>query len=124
MAVLFKINTTDLTQWVDRENFNCNKTDVFQDWTDGNWVSHRDVVRTQITGSLNLRFPKEADFTAFKTLLSTARNANGYYPITIWCSTTQAEETINAFLDISAVTRWDVTCPRVWRGVTVAVTER
>ncbi len=121
---IFKINTTDLSQWVDRENYNCNKTDVFQNWTDGNWVNHRDFVRTQIKATITLKFSRETDFNAFKALLTSERNANGYYPVTVWVNNTQAEESINAFLDTSATTKWDVTCPRTWRSVSVAVTER
>lgn len=121
---IFKIGTTDLTNWVDRENYNCNITDVFQNWTDGNWVDHREVVRTQIKATITLKFPRETDFNAFKALLTSQRDVNGYYPVTVWVNNTQTEESINAFIDTSAVTKWDVTCPRKWRSVSVAVTQR
>jgi len=122
MTNLFKISTTDLTQWEDTEQHKVNRDDVFTTWTDGNWVEHREIVRTRISGTVVLGFKREADFTAFITLLSTAQNANGYYPITVWCSNTNTSETINAFLDVSGDTVWDVTAPIKYHQITVTIT--
>lgn len=124
MAILFKISSTDLTAFENRDVHQVNAVDEFQSWTDGNWIEHRDFVRTRITGSVTLKFKKEADFNTFKALLTSARNVNGYYPITVWVSNTQTSESINAFLEVTGDTKWDVTCPRVWRGVTITLTER
>lgn len=124
MTNLFKISTTDLTKWEDTEQHRVNRDDVFTTWTDGNWVEHREIVRTRVSGSVVLGFKREADFTAFMTLLTTARDVNGYYPITVWCSNTNTSETINAFLDLDGETVWDVTAPIKYHRVTVTITGR
>ena len=121
---LFVISSTDLTSWEDKEKHDVNRADVWEEWVDGNWVTHRVISRTRVTGTVALNFAKESDFASFITLLSSARNADGYYPITVWCSNTNTTETINAFLDIDGDTKWDVTAPIKHHSVTVEITQR
>ena len=122
MTDLFKISTTDLTKWEDTTKHQVNRTDVYSTWTDGNWNDHREIVRTRVSGSVYLNFSRETDYANFVSLLTSARNVNGYYPITIWCNNTNTSETLNAFLDISGVTTFDVTAPIKHHGITVTIT--
>lgn len=124
MTDLFKISTTDLTKYERTEQHDVNRVDVWEEWTDGNWATHRVIARTRVSGSVVLGFSKETDFANFISLLSSARNASGYYPITVWCSNTNTSETINAFLDITGDTKWDVTCPRKFHEIKVTITGR
>jgi len=122
--IFFKINTTDLTDYADIQNFNVNKVDVFQDWIDGNWIAHREIVRTRIEGSFQLGFKDATNWSSFLTLLSTSKNVAGYYPVTVYVNNTGAEETINAFLDIQVAGKWDLTNSRFWKVVTVKLSQR
>ena len=122
MTNLFKISTTDLTAYEWTEQHKVNRDDVFTTWVDGNWNTHREIVRSRVSGTVVLGFKRETDFSAFITLLSTAQNANGYYPITVWCSNTNTSETVNAFLDIDGDTVWDVTAPIKYHKITVTIT--
>lgn len=121
---LFKIGSTDLTSWEQTENHNVNRDDVYEEWVDGNWISHRVIARTRVSGTVILSFARATDFASFMTLMSTARDANGYYPVTVWCSNTNSTETINAFLDIDGATKWDVTAPIKHNTITVTITQR
>lgn len=122
--IFFKIGTTDLTDYADIQNFNINKQDVYQDWTDGNWIAHRDIVRTRIAGSFQLGFKDSADWAAFLTILETEKESAGYYPVTTYVNNTGASETINAFLDIQVAGKWDLVNSRFWQIVTVYLTQR
>lgn len=124
MTNLFKIGTTDLTPWEKTEEHQVNRSDVFETWTDANWTDHRVIARTRVSGTVVLSFWKASDYAAFMTLLTTQRNAEGYYPITVWCSNTNTTETINAFLDIVGSTAFDVTSPRTHNTVTITITGR
>ena len=121
---LFTIGSTDLTQWENTENHAVNRTDIYEEWTDGNWITHRVISRTKISGTVQLSFSRESDFSSFMSLMTSERDANGYYPITVWCANTNTTETINAFLDISGDTKWDVTSPIKHNTITVAITQR
>lgn len=122
--MFFKIGSTDLSQYADIQNYNINEADVFQSWTDGNWIDHRDMVRTRITGTVLLGFKTAASWSAFQTLLASQRNAAGYYPVTLYVNNTGTTETIDAFLDMTNATKWDLVNDRFWRVQTVTVTER
>lgn len=124
MTNLFKIDTTDLTPWEKTSEHDANKTEVWEEWTDGNLVTHRVVSRTRVTGKVILNFSRLTDYTAFLTLLSTKRNVNGYYPVSVYCSNTDTLETVNAFLDVSGDTQFDVTAPIKHYSVTISITER
>lgn len=124
MTNLFKIGTTDLTPWEKTEAHAVNREDVFETWTDGNWIDHRVIVRTRITGTVVLSFWKAADYAAFMTLLTTQRDAEGFYPVTVWCANTNTTETLNAYLDIVGETRFDVTAPIKHNTVTIQITGR
>lgn len=122
--VFFKIGTTDLTNYADIQNFSINKQDVVQEWTDGNWIVHREIARTRISGSFQLGFKDATAWSNFLTLLTSQKNAAGYYPVTVYVNNTGAAETINAFLDLQTEGKWDLLNSRFWRIVTVNVMER
>lgn len=124
LSNLFVIGSTDLTKWEQTENHNVNREDVYEEWVDGNWISHRVISRTRVSGTVILSFARATDFASFMTLMSTARDANGYYPVTVWCSNTNSTETINAFLDIDGATKWDITAPIKHNTITVTITQR
>ena len=121
---LFKISSTDLTKYEDMEKHSVNRQDIFTAWTDGNHIEHRTVSRTQITGTVYLKFPRVTDYSTFLTLLQTAVTADGYYNITVYCSNTGTTETIEAFLDIVSETKWDLSTPMKYHGVTLQITQR
>jgi len=121
---LFTIGTTDLTKFENTEEHEVNRTDIFEEWTDGNWITHRVIARTRVSGQVVLSFAREADFSNFMSLMTSARNSDGYYEVTVWCSNTNTSESINAFLDISGDTEWDVTAPIKHNEITVAITQR
>ena len=124
LSNLFKINTTDLTKYEDAEKHSVNRQDIFNTWTDGNWTEHRALARTQVTGSVTLKFVRADDYSAFLTFLASQRTADGYYPVTVYCSNTGTTETINAFLDIVGETKWDLTTPMKYHGVTLQISQR
>lgn len=121
---LFTIGSTDLTKFEKTEEHQVNRADVFETWTDANWTDHRVIARTRVAGTVTLSFWKASDYADFMTLLTTQRDAEGYYPITVWCSNTNTTESINAFLDIVGSSAFDVTCPRTHNTVTITITGR
>jgi len=120
---LFTIGSTDLTQYEVKDSHDVNRTDVYEAWTDGNWTEHR-VIRKHISGTVVLSFSRETDYSNFLSLMTSQRNANGYYPIKVWCENTNTTETLNAFLDIVGDTKWDLTAPIKHNEITIQITGR
>lgn len=124
LSGLFFIGGTDLTNWEQTDKHEVNREDVYEEWTDGNWTTHRVIARTRVSGAIVLSFPRATDYTAFLSLLTSARDASGYYNVKVYCSNTGTLEEIQAFLDVNGDTKWDVTTPRVHQTVTVGIVGR
>ena len=120
----FQIGSTDLTSFADIQNYSINKEDVYQEWTDGNWIDHREIARTRISGTVQLGFKTAQSWTAFQTLLAAQKNAAGYFPVTLYVNNTGTTETIDAFLDMTNNSKWDLVNDRFWKVQTVKVTQR
>lgn len=123
-SFFFKIGNTDLTAYEDIQNHDVQREDIYTSWTDGNWVDHREIVRTRVTGTVKLGFRKAADFAAFQTLLGTAQDPEGYYPVSVYCANTGTTETVDAFLEITGADKWNLTSSRQWQVVTIKITGR
>ena len=122
--VFFKIADMDLTPFVDIQNHEVNRSDVFQNWTDGNWIERRELVRTRIEGTTTVGFSKIADFEAFKTHLAAARHPAGYFPITVYVNNIGEVVQLSAFLTIEGEGKWDLINSRQWITQAIAIMER
>ena len=123
--ILLKLGSTDVTGWVDRQNFEMDCQDVYESWTDGNGVTHRNFTRTRISGRAKLGFTSAADFASFQTALAAAKNVNGYYTVTAYVNNLGSSETFNAYIDIAAsAAKWDWTNSRRWTALTLTITQR
>lgn len=122
--IFFKLGSTDLSPAADIQNWKVDQVDVYQEWTDGNWIDHREIVRQRIEGSFQLGFKTESAWTDFTTLLAAAKNAAGYYTLQIYVNNLASSETVNAFLEISAANKWDLVNSRFWRVVSVKLQQR
>ena len=122
--IFFKVGSTDLTPWGDIQNYDINRDDVFETWTDGNYVNHREIVRTRYGGKVTLGFDNATDFAAFTALMTSARQIGGYYSVTAYIQNTGETATFDAYLDTDGSGKWDVVNGRRWLVVTVTVTGR
>ena len=123
-SVFFKIGTTDLTSGVDVQSYAVNKEDVYEEWTDGNGAIRRAIYGQRRSGKFSLGFSTAAAFSAWTTLLSTAKTAAGYYAVTAYINNTGSTDTFNAFLDVSnPEDKWDLAHGRHWLVAQVTLTE-
>lgn len=121
-SFFFKINATDVTKWIDIQNYEMDREDVYTVWTDGNHVDHRVASRTRVSGKFRVGFDKATDFAAFAALLAAEKTADGHYPVTAYCSNTGTTETVNAFLDVTTDgDKWDPVNSRQWQVLNVEV---
>ena len=127
-TVLLKINNTDFTDRLVQRSYSVQKVDEYARWIDGNWKQRRDIARTRVSGSFNLTFLSQDQFSAFLAAVAAVKTNGGYCEdIQLWVNNTKSLETLDAFLDFSAKTVWTGdgfgTSPEV-TGITVKVTER
>lgn len=122
--VLFQIADFDLTPFENIQNHDVNSVEVYQSWTDGNWVERREIVRRRVEGTLTLGFSKAEDFNAFTTLLNRYRQADAYYPVTVYVQNTGETAVINAYVTPVGAAKWDIINGRQWITQELTITER
>jgi len=122
--IFFKVGSKDLTEFVDIQNYDMQEADIYQTWTDGNWVDHREIVRTRIQGTVKLGIRNAEDFSAFVALMVSEKQEAGHYPVTAYVSNTGATVTFDAFIDRKDEDKWDLVNRRQWQAQTLTVIER
>ena len=121
---LLSIGSTDLTSYIDQQNWDVNRTPVYVDWTDANHVIHRHVNRYRISGKFKIGFKSVTDVTSFLTLLENNRQSGEYYSASIFSNDDNTLHTAEIFLDGVASIKRDLLNGRVWHAYDITVEER
>lgn len=98
---LLVIDGVDLTSYIPMGEYEVNKTLVYNEWVDGNYKHHRDVVRTQIKGTIKLHHHSLEQYEEFVSLITKSRLSSGYIPVQIYCNNTMTVEHTKVFFDWS-----------------------
>lgn len=101
--MLFSLNGIDYTKFVMEKQYNIKQEDVYGNtaWVDANYVKHRSVVRTEVSGSFVLQFDKEDEYDEFLGHVESSKTA-GHNPITIYVNNTNKLKSIEAYLTIDS----------------------
>lgn len=121
---LFQIGNTDLTDYVDIQNYDVQKEPIYEEWTDGNYVNHRNIVRTRIKGTVKVGFRNSTDVASFLSVLSSNVQAGGYYPASVFTNDDNTLNTANIFISDVAEIKRDLVNGRVWHEYTLEIEER
>ena len=125
MAVQVKIGTTDVTEFVNYQDYKMQKQDVVTSWTDGNWRDRQTIARTRISGTFKVGFRTVTDFESFLALLAANRDPDeGFYDMTVYVSNTGEIAQIDAYLELVGEAKWDLVNGRQWIVQTISVEER
>lgn len=122
--IFFQIGSTDLSASVDIQESALNAYDEYELWVDGNYVEHRDFVRTRISGTVRVGFDSAAKLNVFVTLLNAARSSGRYCSVTAYVINTDSTPTFDAFVDPVGEAKWDIINGRQWIVLTLDVRER
>ena len=114
----------DMTAAADIQNYGLNRQDVFDTWTDGNWVEHRVKVRTRISGNVNLGFSSEATYRSFLAALQAAAGPDGTVKLKAYVNNVENVCEFYAFIDTAGAGKWDVVNSRQWQTLTLKISER
>lgn len=76
---LFVINGEDFTQYIEVPSYRVNETEIADEWVDGNRVTHRHIVRTQVKGTFVLKFTTIQAFNHFFDVVNTNKIQLGDY---------------------------------------------
>lgn len=100
MALQFKINGTDYSQYVVLKKYNLQRSAEYggTQYTDGWWKRHRSIVRYSVSGSVTLAFPTVALYNDFVDNMVYGISIEGDYGITAYINTTNENKSFRAYL--------------------------
>lgn len=105
-TAIFKLNTTDYSSHVVAEEYKVNLKPVYQEWTDGGQVKHRDVVGQKLNGTFQMFFKTQTDLQTFLTALATNKTSDNTYPVQLKANNDTIDSlqaSTNVFLDFEPV---------------------
>lgn len=115
---------TDMTAYLDEQNFTVNQADEYQTWTDANWTDHQEHVRTRISGEAVLGFADEATYRAFLAAFRGARRTNGTIRLKAYVNNLDTVADFYAFVAITGAGKWDRQNSRQWQTIALTIRER
>lgn len=122
---LLSIGGSDLTQYMDIQNYTVNNTPEFETWTDANRIEHRHKFRDRLEGSLKIGFRSSTEISTFLTLLSNNIQSGGYYIASVYSNDDDTLHTgVNIYLDGVTEIKRDLTNGRIWSAYDLTLRER
>lgn len=125
-TAIFKLNTTDYSAHVVAESYAINYEDVYQEWTDGGQVKHRDVIGRKLRGTMQMYFKSQSDLQTFLTALANCKTMASTYPVQLKANNDTVDSlqaSKNVFLDYKPVRKRDATWADVFEVFEVTVEE-
>lgn len=103
MIEIFKIDDLDFSGYVNKRAYDVNQEDETVSWKDANSVIHTTVVRTRVSGKIDLIFTTEIEHSEFVKALA-AKQIDSYWHISVYVNNTHAFKTFKARIDTTAET--------------------
>lgn len=101
--MVFKIDGTDLNQFIVVGDYEVNFVRKYNAWVDGNLVEHRDYINKKAEGKCSLLFVNNDDYAMFVNLMESARKNGGYYECEMSVNNSLEPHKGNFFLDFAPV---------------------
>lgn len=121
---LFIIDGKDFTPYIDADAYAVDRKDEYEEWQDGNWISHRIISRTRVSGSFQIGFSHEEDRDSFLEALAAARKQGGYYLAAVYVNNVDEIVAADIYMEITNITKRDVVNNRMWSVFSVKIEER
>ena len=123
---IFKLNTVDYSSHVVAESYAVNFVDVYDEWTDGGQVKHKDVIRRKLSGTFQMYFKTTDSLQTFLTALANCKTTSTTYPVVLKANNdtvASLQSSKNVFLDFVPVRKRDAKGSDVFDVFEVTVEE-
>lgn len=122
--VLFSMNGVDYTTHITYPSYQVNKMDIYEEWTDANYTEHRELVRTQTSGSLTLMFNDQTEYLNFLSALQTLKGADGAVLASFYSNKTNELITNWFYIDFEPANELPYMGERSVEGIQLTIKER
>lgn len=97
---LFVVNGIDFTQHIKVPSYKVNRDDVYEEWEDSNYITHREITRGKVSGSFTMLFDDATELEDFYDTIETEREASdcGTVDMTVYLNKQHTTAQITAFI--------------------------
>lgn len=92
----------DLTNYIVVPSYQVNLQDGYEEWTDNNKVTHRDIVAKKAKGSFSVKFETVDEYMTFMIVMKDYKKQNGAYDCTVYCNNMLTTYNVEMFVDFDA----------------------
>lgn len=89
----------DLTEHITVPSYKVNLLDVYEEWSDNNKVTHRDIVAKKAQGSFSVKFETLEEYLTFIATMKNLKKQNGAYDCSVYCHNMLETYNIEMFVD-------------------------
>lgn len=118
------VGSTNIAGYIVDGSYDMDSTDKYESWQDGNYVEHRIIVTSKVTGSFKVVCSNETiDLDDFRAIFDNAAD-NGVVNMSVWVTNQGVTKAISAYYNMKSaehIIRADGTYIDV---ITVEITER
>lgn len=97
---LFKMGDVDFTKCIRMGTYKVNSKDVYNEWVDGNYKTHRDIVRSKVKGTFSLYFTDASKEEEFFDILNSITGTGGQTPVSVYVNNHHEVRDVEVFIDI------------------------
>ncbi len=97
------IGTTDISNYVVDGSYKMDASDAYESWRDGNYVEHRVIVGTKVSGEFDVVLSSKNNYTLSQFyMMVKAAETNGVIPMAVYLTNTGAVAAINAYYTLKS----------------------
>lgn len=114
----------DLTEHITVPSYKVNLLDGYEEWTDNNKVTHRDIVAQKAQGTFSLRFEALEEYLTFIATMKELKKSNGSYDCSVYCNNTLEAYNIEMFVDFDPANVMPFIGSKDYEAIEITVTQR
>lgn len=114
----------DLTNYIVAPSYQVNLADGYEEWTDNNKVTHRDIVARKAKGSFDIRFQTIEEYQTFMIVMKDYKKQNGSYDCTVYCNNLLSAYTTEMYIDFDAADVMPFIGAKDYDPINITVEER
>lgn len=99
--MIFEINNTDYTKYLQDDTYNITQVDVGDSWTDANFKKHANHVY-KVQGSFSMAFISDSDYNQFLSDIESSRDQDGYIECNVLVLNQNTSQNIECFMTINS----------------------
>lgn len=122
---LFVIDEIDYTSFIKVPSYKVNALEVYEEWTDANRVTHRDVIRQRVAGGFTMIFDNQTDYLNFLNVIDTKKSVgDGHITGTFYVNNKNVAISVDVFVTCEPANELPILGIKETEGLNIAIEER